>query len=112
MAARLVTQEAAGWILWLPAGQRLLAGALSYSYAVDTSTYVARPFFFLHIADGSSPTTTSWTRPTSTSRPSWSPRSAPQAALAFAGEEPLRQAQPRRSARTEDCRSYRDGSAR
>lgn len=53
-AARLVTQEDAGWILWLPGGQRLLAGALSYSYAVDTSTYAARPFFFFpQTADGS-----------------------------------------------------------
>jgi hypothetical protein len=52
-AARLVTQEDAGWILWLPGGQRLLAGALSYSYAVDTSTYAARPFFFFpQTADG------------------------------------------------------------
>lgn len=45
-AARLVTQEDAGWILWLPGGRRLLAGALAYSYAVDTTTYAARPFFF------------------------------------------------------------------
>nr|MDQ2811594.1 hypothetical protein [Actinomycetota bacterium] len=45
-AARLVTQENAGWILWLPGGTRLLAGALAYSYAVDTTTYAARPFFF------------------------------------------------------------------
>jgi hypothetical protein len=52
-AARLVTTEDAGWILWLPGGQRLLAGALSSSYAVDTSTYVARPFFFFpQAADG------------------------------------------------------------
>jgi hypothetical protein len=45
-AARLVTTEDAGWILWLSAGQRLLVGALSYSYVVDASTYAARPFFF------------------------------------------------------------------
>jgi len=52
-AARLVTQEDAGWILWLPGGTRLLAGALSYSYAVDTTTYAARPFFFFpQAADG------------------------------------------------------------
>lgn len=52
-AARLVTEEDAGWILWLPGGRRLLAGALSYSYAVDTTTYAARPFFFfLQTADG------------------------------------------------------------
>ena len=52
-AARLVTTEDAGWIVWLPGGQRLLAGALSYSYAVDASTYAARPFFFFpQTADG------------------------------------------------------------
>ena len=52
-AARLVTQEDAGWILWLPGGRRLLAGALTYSYAVDTTTYAARPFFFFpQTADG------------------------------------------------------------
>ena len=52
-AARLVTEEDAGWILWLPGGRRLLAGALSYSYAVDTTTYAARPFFFFpQTADG------------------------------------------------------------
>jgi hypothetical protein len=51
-AARLVTgvqldtPEDAGWVLWLPGGTRLLAGALDYSYAVDTATYAARPFFF------------------------------------------------------------------
>ena len=51
--ARLVTQEDAGWILWLPGGTRLLAGALTYSYAVDTTTYAARPFFFFpQAADG------------------------------------------------------------
>jgi hypothetical protein len=52
-AARLVTQEDAGWILWLPGGRRLLAGALSDSYAVDTTTYAALPFFFFpQTADG------------------------------------------------------------
>jgi hypothetical protein len=52
-AARLVTQEEAGWILWLPGGRRLLAGALAYSYAVDATTYAARPFFFFpQTADG------------------------------------------------------------
>ncbi len=52
-AARLVTQEDAGWILWLPGGMRLLAGALLYSYAVDATTYAARPFFFYpQTADG------------------------------------------------------------
>jgi hypothetical protein len=52
-AASLVTQEDAGWILWLPGGQRLLAGAASYSYAVDASTAAARPFlFFPQVGDG------------------------------------------------------------
>jgi hypothetical protein len=45
-AARLITQEDAGWVLWLPGGQRLLAGALQYSYAVDVKTLAVRPFFF------------------------------------------------------------------
>jgi hypothetical protein len=51
-AARLVTgvqldtPEDVGWVLWLPGGTRLLAGALNYSYAVDAATYAARPFFF------------------------------------------------------------------
>jgi hypothetical protein len=44
--AHLDTTEDAGWALWLPGGNRLLAGALNYSYAVDTTTYAARPFFF------------------------------------------------------------------
>lgn len=52
-AARLATEEDAGWTLWLPGGRRLLAGALSYSYAVDTTTYAARLFFFFpQTADG------------------------------------------------------------
>lgn len=52
-AARLVTQEDAGWILWLPGGRRLLVGALANSYAVDATTYAARPFFFFpQTADG------------------------------------------------------------
>jgi hypothetical protein len=44
--ATLDTTEDAGWLLWLPGGTRLLAGALNYSYAVDVATYAARPFFF------------------------------------------------------------------
>jgi hypothetical protein len=44
--ASLDTPEDAGWMLWLPGGTRLLAGALNYSYAVDAVTYAARPFFF------------------------------------------------------------------
>jgi hypothetical protein len=43
---RLDTPEDAGWALWLPGGNRLLAGALQGSLAVDTTTYAARPFFF------------------------------------------------------------------
>jgi len=53
--ARLVTEEDAGWILWLPGGRRLLAGALACSYTVDATTYAARPFFFFpQAADGPS----------------------------------------------------------
>jgi hypothetical protein len=44
---RLDTTEDAGWALWLPGGDRLLAGALRGSFAVDTAAYAARPFFFL-----------------------------------------------------------------
>jgi hypothetical protein len=44
--AQLDTTEDAGWAVWLPGGNRLLAGALDYSYAVDTNTRAARPFFF------------------------------------------------------------------
>jgi hypothetical protein len=44
--AGLDTPEDAGWVIWLPGGTRLLAGALNYSYAVDAVTYAARPFFF------------------------------------------------------------------
>src|SRR5262249_49982221 len=52
-AARLVTQEDAGWILWLPGGTRLLAWALAYSYPVDAPASAARPFFFFpQTADG------------------------------------------------------------
>lgn len=45
-AAKLETQEDAGWVLWLPGGRQLLAGALLTSYAVDARTLAARPFFF------------------------------------------------------------------
>jgi hypothetical protein len=45
-AAKFVTQEDAGWVLWLPGSQLLLAGALLYSYAVDAKTLAVRPFFF------------------------------------------------------------------
>jgi hypothetical protein len=50
-AAKLLTQEDAGWVLWLPGGRRLLAGALLYSYAVDTRTLAVRPFFFFPGSD-------------------------------------------------------------
>ena len=44
--AQLDTTEDAGWAVWLPGGDRLLAGALDYSYAVNANTRAARPFFF------------------------------------------------------------------
>ena len=44
-AVRLVTTEDVGWARWLPGG-RLLAGAESGSYAVNTQTLAARPFSF------------------------------------------------------------------
>jgi hypothetical protein len=49
-AAHLLTQEDAGWAVWLPGGQRLLVGALLYSYAVDAKTLAAMPFFFFPAA--------------------------------------------------------------
>jgi WD40-like Beta Propeller Repeat len=52
LAARLETQEDAGWAVWLPGSRRLLAGALLYSYAVDATTLAARPFFFFPGAAG------------------------------------------------------------
>jgi hypothetical protein len=45
-AAKLLTQEDAGWAVWLPGGRKLLAGALSFSYAVAARTLATRPFFF------------------------------------------------------------------
>ena len=45
-AVRLVTTEDVGWVRWLPGGNRLLAGAESGSYAVNTLTLAARPFSF------------------------------------------------------------------
>jgi hypothetical protein len=44
-AVRLVTTEDVGWARWLPGG-RLLAGAESGSYAVNTQTLAAWPFSF------------------------------------------------------------------
>jgi hypothetical protein len=49
-AVKLETQEDAGWVLWLPGGRRLLAGALLASYAVDARTLSARPYFFFRAA--------------------------------------------------------------
>ena len=45
-AARLVTTEDVGWARWLPAGNRLIAGAEAGSYAVNAVTLAARPFSF------------------------------------------------------------------
>jgi hypothetical protein len=50
-AARLLTQEDAGWVTWRPGSRRLLVGALSYSYAVATRSLVTRPFFFPGTSD-------------------------------------------------------------
>ncbi len=41
---RLFTTEDAFWAMWLPGGQRILAGALGSAYAVDPRTLTARPF--------------------------------------------------------------------
>ena len=45
-ATRLVTTEDVGWARWLPGGNRLIAGAEAYSYAVNAVTLAARPFSF------------------------------------------------------------------
>ncbi len=45
-ATRLVTTEDVGWARWLPAGNRLIAGAEAGSYAVNAVTLAARPFSF------------------------------------------------------------------
>ena len=48
----LYTTEDAFWAIWLPAG-RLLAGAETSGYAVDTQTLAARQFsFFPDSSDG------------------------------------------------------------
>jgi hypothetical protein len=44
--ARLVTTEDVGWARWLPAGNRLMAGAEAGTYAVNAVTLAARPFSF------------------------------------------------------------------
>jgi hypothetical protein len=48
----LFTTEDAFWAMWLPGGQRLLAGALTSGYVVDTRTLAARPFAFFPSVDG------------------------------------------------------------
>ncbi len=45
-SVRLFTLEDGDWALWLPGGQRLLAGGASATYAVDAQTLAARPFSF------------------------------------------------------------------
>jgi hypothetical protein len=45
-SVRLHTLEDGDWALWLPGGQRLLAGGARASYAVDVQTLSARPFSF------------------------------------------------------------------
>jgi hypothetical protein len=48
----LDTTEDAYWAMWLPGGQRVLAGAVGSSYVVDTRTLTARPFSFFPSTDG------------------------------------------------------------
>ena len=50
------TTEDAFWAIWLPGGQRLLAGALGSGAAVDVQTLSARPFSFFPSSDGFSAT--------------------------------------------------------
>ena len=45
-ATHLVTTEDVAWARWLPAGNRLIAGAEAGSYAVNAVTLAARPFSF------------------------------------------------------------------
>lgn len=53
----LHTTEDAFWAIWLPGGQRILAGAVGSAYAVDPRTLAVRPFtFFGSSADGFSAT--------------------------------------------------------
>jgi hypothetical protein len=50
---RLFTTEDAFWAMWLPDGQRILAGAVGSAYVVDTRTLTVRPFtFFPNSTDG------------------------------------------------------------
>jgi hypothetical protein len=47
-----------GWARWLPAGGRLIAGALAGGYLVDAATLNARP---LHTRNGSGPSGINYT---------------------------------------------------
>jgi hypothetical protein len=49
----LYTNEDAFWAIWLPGGERVLAGALGSAYLVDARTLAARPFrYFGNSTDG------------------------------------------------------------
>ena len=49
----LYTDEDAFWAIWLPGGQRVLAGALGSAYLVDARTLAVRPFrYFGNSTDG------------------------------------------------------------
>ena len=48
----LYTTEDAFWALWLPGGQRVLAGSVGSAFAVDARTLTARPFSFFASTDG------------------------------------------------------------
>jgi hypothetical protein len=50
-AVTVYTTEDSFWALWLPGGQRLLAGAVNSSYMVDTKTLAAQPFSFFSSPD-------------------------------------------------------------
>jgi hypothetical protein len=52
----LYTTEDAYWAMWLPGGQRILAGALEAGYVVDARTLAARPFTFFPGTEGFSAT--------------------------------------------------------
>jgi hypothetical protein len=48
----LYTTEDAYWAMWLPGGQRILAGAVGSAYVVDARTLAVRPFTFFPSTDG------------------------------------------------------------
>jgi hypothetical protein len=48
----LYTTEDAFWALWLPGGERVLAGSVGSAYSVDARTVTARPFSFFASTDG------------------------------------------------------------